>query len=57
MKHYQKPDLSLWAFELDGSQDYLITEDMTPCEAPVPPIHILTREEQIAALLAVETAP
>jgi len=30
MKHYKKPDLSLWAFELDGSQDHLITEDMIP---------------------------
>lgn len=28
MKKYQKPDGSLWAFELDGSQDSLITSDM-----------------------------
>lgn len=36
MKHYQKPDLSIYAFELDGSQDHLITEDMVPCEKPEP---------------------
>lgn len=30
MKHFKKPDLSVWAFELDGSQDHLITEDMMP---------------------------
>jgi hypothetical protein len=29
MKHYQKPDNSIWAFELNGSQDHLITGDMT----------------------------
>lgn len=28
MKHYKKPDDSIWAFELDGSQDHLITPDM-----------------------------
>jgi len=28
MRHYQKPDGSLWAFADDGSQDGLITEDM-----------------------------
>lgn len=37
MKHFQKPDLSVWAFELDGSQDHLITPDMVPRDAPVPP--------------------
>lgn len=30
MKHYLKPDNSIWAFEADGSQDHLITADMTP---------------------------
>lgn len=30
MKHYKKPDNSIWAFESDGSQDQLITDDMTP---------------------------
>lgn len=30
MKNYQKPDGSIWAFEPDGSQDELITDDMTP---------------------------
>jgi hypothetical protein len=29
MKHYIKPDGSVWAFESDGSQDHLITDDMT----------------------------
>lgn len=28
MKHFTKCDGSVWAFELDGAQDYLITEDM-----------------------------
>ena len=30
MKNYQKHDGSIWAFETDGSQDELITSDMTP---------------------------
>lgn len=30
MKHYKKPNNSIWAFESDGSQDQLITDDMTP---------------------------
>lgn len=30
MKHYKKPDGSIWAFESDGSQDTLITGDMMP---------------------------
>lgn len=30
MKHYKKPNKSIWAFESDGSQDHLITPDMTP---------------------------
>ncbi len=29
MKHYKKPDGSVWAFEVDGSQDDLIESDMT----------------------------
>lgn len=28
MKHFKKPDNTVWAFELDGSQDHLITDDM-----------------------------
>ena len=36
MKHYKKPDGSIWAYELDGSQDGLITDDMVPCSEPVP---------------------
>lgn len=30
MKHYKKPDNSIWAFSEDGSQDHLITTDMVP---------------------------
>ena len=33
MKHYTKPDKSVWAFEPDGSQDDLITPDMAPMSA------------------------
>jgi hypothetical protein len=29
MKHYQKADGSVWAFEADGSQDHLIPEGFT----------------------------
>src|ERR1700741_1149481 len=39
MKTYQKPDGSLWAFEEDGSQDDLITDDM-----------VLLTAKQVAAL-------
>ena len=28
MKHFKKPDNTIWAFEEDGSQDHLITADM-----------------------------
>lgn len=28
MKHYRDNAGTVWAFELDGSQDYLVTEDM-----------------------------
>ena len=28
MKYYKKSDGTIWAFELDGSQDFLITADM-----------------------------
>lgn len=28
MKNYKKSDGSIWAFESDGSQDYLVTPDM-----------------------------
>ena len=30
MKHFLKPDNSIWAFEENGSQDHLITGDMSP---------------------------
>ncbi|MDO8385098.1 MAG: hypothetical protein Q7T13_01695 [Polaromonas sp.] len=36
MKHYKKPDGSVWAFEEDGSQDHLITVDMEPYALPDP---------------------
>lgn len=35
MKHYKNPNGAVYAFELDGSQDHLIAEDMvamTPAE-------------------------
>ena len=28
MKHFKTPDGQVWAFELDGSQDHLIRQDM-----------------------------
>lgn len=42
MKHFVKPDGSIWGFEADGSQDHLITPDMTP-------ITIEERDELLAA--------
>lgn len=33
MNHFQKLDGSIWAFELDGSQDQLITDDMISLSA------------------------
>ena len=59
MKHYQNPDLSIHAFELDGSQDFLITPDMQPISdaellilrTPPPP----TPAQQLAALDAANT--
>lgn len=41
MKHFTKPDGSIHAFPLDGSQDRLISSDMTPRTA-----------EEVAAMLA-----
>lgn len=32
MKHYINKNKEIFGFELDGSQDHLITEDMTPIE-------------------------
>ena len=43
MKHYQKPDGSVWAFEDDGSQDSLITPDMVQISQealPKPPPYV-----------------
>ena len=38
MKYFLKPGEPLpFAFELDGSQDHLITADMVPCDKPGPP--------------------
>lgn len=51
MKHYKKPDGSVWAFELDGSQDELITADMEPCELPVPVVPVPTEAEIKTALI------
>lgn len=41
MKHYKKQDNTVWAFEEDGSQDYLITADMVPIS-----------KEEVASVLA-----
>jgi hypothetical protein len=41
MKHFKKPDNSIWAFELDGSQDHLIAGDM-----------VAVSDAQLAALRA-----
>lgn len=32
MKHYINKNKEIFGFELDGSQDHLVTEDMTPIE-------------------------
>lgn len=32
MKHFKKLDGSIWAFELDGSQDHLISPEMRPLD-------------------------
>lgn len=65
MKHFTKPDGSVWAFESDGSQDEFITEDMTPisdadlaalragqlaAEITVPPPSITMRQARLALL-------
>jgi hypothetical protein len=64
MKTYQKTDGALWAFEDDGSQDYLITADMsaiTEAEADAirlakrplpPPVTIVTPLQARRALSA-----
>lgn len=40
MKYYKKPDLSVWAFEPDGSTDKFITPDMVPMTAAEVETHI-----------------
>ena len=47
MKHYKKPDGSIWAFEDDGSQDALIAPDMVPVAAPVPAPDVVSAVPQI----------
>jgi hypothetical protein len=50
MKHYQKPDGSIWAFEDDGSQDALIAPDMVPVAAPVPAPDVVSAVPQIVTM-------
>lgn len=40
MKYYKKPDNSVWAFEADGSQDHLITDEMRKMTAAEVQEHI-----------------
>ena len=58
MKHYSKPDGTIWAFEDDGSQDSLITPDMVAVSGPLttayePPStpQVVTRRQARQALL------
>lgn len=51
MKHYKKPDGSVWAYEPDGSQDDLIEADMVPCAQPVPVVVVPTKADRIRAVL------
>jgi hypothetical protein len=51
MKHYKKPNNAIYAFELDGSQDHLITADMAPItNAEVAALTAPTAEQQQAAI-------
>lgn len=60
MKHYLKPDGAIYAFEPDGSQDDLITDDMVPLNAealaalrapgPAPTPQVVSRFQARAAL-------
>jgi len=53
MKHYKKPDGSIWAFEPDGSQDDLITADMTPIsDADLAALRAPTHLDLVAQALA-----
>jgi hypothetical protein len=48
MKHYTKPDGSVWAFEADGSQDHLVTPDLTPItDAQLTILRAPTPEQQV----------
>lgn len=58
MKHFKKPDGSLWAMESDGSQDHRITPDMVSIteqelrELLAPPLTAAQAEEIKRHLLA-----
>lgn len=55
MKHFKKPNGDIYGFELDGSQDYLITGDMVALEGVELDAHLNpepiqpTAGEQLAA--------
>lgn len=55
MKHYKKTNGSVWAFELDGSQDHLITADMVPCEKPTPAAPSFSDQRSAEIALYIET--
>lgn len=51
MKHYHQPDGVIRAFELDGSQDHLITSDMVPYVLPDVAPYVPTKDDLIADTL------
>lgn len=59
MKHYKKQDNTIWAFEEDGSQDHLITADMTPLakEEVAPLLASILATTQSASQSATPTVP
>lgn len=57
MKNFKKSDGSIWAFESDGSQDKLITADMTPIsDADLAALRAPTLDQAQASQIAALTA-